>query len=308
MSLDFKTIATLLNSVHLYNFFLIDPRFASFWHLLRADKDDCLFRLLFVFLQVCGKGFKRPDHFKQHMIIHSDSKPFKCDICHRTFNQKVCLRKHLPCKEHEKQEKKLQSTLAKESRTKNNVKGAKKPTRKKKSVADTDRAGVSQEAGENQKAEGADLLESADVSSNVSLLSSISACPSEGSSSTSCFAPPSFVRSTAKLVDTEYYSEHQSTHTDYTHGRDFSTTQQLSDRTVSSTMNSFLSLPHTIFNVEDPLSLDTLPPLSSHDTHALSGRPLSHDSATDLGSMLLSTVERDLNSIVADSSSFFGND
>ena len=267
-----------------------------------------MFRLLFVFLQVCGKGFKRPDHFKQHMIIHSDSKPFKCDICHRTFNQKVCLRKHLPCKEHEKQEKKLQSTLAKENRTKNNVKGAKKPTRKKKSVADTDRAKVSQEAGENQKAEGADVLESADVSNDVSLLSSISACPSEGSSSTSCFVPPSFVRSTAKLVDSEYYTEHQSTHTDYPHGRDFSTTQQLSDRTVSSTMNSFLSLPHTIFNVEDPLSLDTLPPLSSHDTHALSGRPLSHDSATDLGSMLLSTVERDLNSIVADSSSFFGND
>ena len=62
--------------------------------------------------------------------------------------------------------------------------------------------------------------------------------------------------------------------------------------------------------VEEPLSLDTLTPLSSHDTHALSGRSLSQVNSTDLASVLLSSAisPENLNSIVEETSSFFGHD
>ena len=60
-------------------------------------------------LQVCGKGFKRKDHLREHKVIHSENKPYQCDTCLRKFNQHVCLRKHLPCRELERREKRSKS-------------------------------------------------------------------------------------------------------------------------------------------------------------------------------------------------------
>ena len=67
-----------------------------------------------IVLQSCGKAFKRKDHLREHRIIHSDDKPHKCDTCGRTFNQHVCLRKHLPCREAERQEKRERRRREKE--------------------------------------------------------------------------------------------------------------------------------------------------------------------------------------------------
>ena len=198
----------------------------------------------------------------------------------------------------------MESALAKQNKTKNKPKGARKPKGERKSRA-SNREKISQENAKS-RTDAQSVSDRCDVSNDVSLASSINNCRTEEPLLAGSYSPPSFVRPTTKFADSEYYSEQHSTHTDYTHERDFSA-QHLTDRTVSSSMNSLLSLPHAMFGVEEPLSLDTLPPLSSHDTHALSGRPLTHDSSTDLGSVLLSsTMERDFSSIVA--RSFFGQE
>lgn len=60
--------------------------------------------------QICGKAFKRKHHLQEHSYIHSVDKPFKCDTCSKTFNQRICLTKHLPCRERVKQQRKPSST------------------------------------------------------------------------------------------------------------------------------------------------------------------------------------------------------
>ncbi|XP_068681301.1 uncharacterized protein [Montipora foliosa] len=241
--------------------------------------------------EVCGKAFKRPDHFKQHKIIHSDSKPFKCDTCQRTFNQKVCLRKHLPCREHEKQQKKLKKSFATKTKTKNKPLPAAKRSIGENRFSVTSNTN-SQEIDETRSGNEATKDSNCfDVTNDVSLASSVDTCPSEGSILSQSYSPPSFVRPTQKLSDNEYYSE--------------SSFQPERD------MSAMLSLPHNMFScVDDTLSLDSLPPLSSHVTHALSGRPLIVDSSTDLGSMLLSgtMASENLSSIVDEASSLFGQD
>lgn len=125
---------------------------------------------------------------------------------------------------------------------------------------------------------------------------------------TGCYSPPSFVRPISKLIDNEYYSDHEETHDDYDqHHGDF-TSQHLTDRTETSLLPA--SFVPAMFGVEEPLSLDTLPPLPSHHTHTLSGRPLSHDTATDLGSVLLSSAMDPVNlrSIVEETNSLFDHD
>lgn len=244
---------------------------------------------------MCGKGFKRPDHFKQHKVIHSDSKPFKCDTCQRTFNQKVCLRKHLPCREHEKQQKKLQKSLAKESKTQNKTRRSRKSsTGEQKSVASNRKANSRQCSDSRSKDDTKISSDCCDHSKDLSLDSVADTCPSEASMLSSSYPPPSFVRPTSTLIDSEYYSDH-------------SETSDPHDRVL----NSLLSLPHTMFScVEDTLSLDTLTPLSSHDTHALSGRPLSNESSTDLGSVMLSSTMApdNLGSMVGETNSLFGQE
>lgn len=245
---------------------------------------------------MCGKGFKRPDHFKQHKIIHSENKPFKCDTCQRTFNQKVCLRKHLPCREHEKQQKKLQNSLAKQGKTQNKAKRSRKRSTGEQKSAGSDRKVNSQECSESHSRDDVTTAGSdcSDGSNDVNLASSIDTCPNEGSVFSRSYSPPSFVRPTSKLIDSEFYSDH--TETTYPHERD---------------MSSLLTLHHAMFScVEEPLSLDSLPSLPSHDTHALSEGPLSHDSSTDLSSVMLSSMmaPENLGSIVEETSSFFGHE
>ena len=246
---------------------------------------------------MCGKGFKRPDHFKQHKIIHSENKPFKCDTCQRTFNQKVCLRKHLPCKEHEKQQKKLQNSLAKQSKTQSKSKRSKKrSTGEQKSAGSDRKPDNSQECSESRSrddvaAAGSDCY---DGSNDINLASSFDTCPTEGSVFSGSYSPPSFIRPTSKLIDSEYDSDHSET--TYPHDRD---------------MNSLLALHHAMYScIEEPLSLDTLPSLPSHETHALSERPLGHDSSTDLSSVMLSSsmVLDNMGSIAEGTSSFFGQE
>ena len=217
----------------------------------------------------------------------------------------MCLRKHLPCKEHEKQQKKLQNSLAKQNRTQN------KPKRSKKSSANAPRKSeksedISYAPDCTSPAVDDTATDCCEVSNDFSLPSPVDT--SEDSLLAGCYSPPSFVRPISKLEDNEYYSEHEGSHQDYhEHDRDFSS-QHLTDRTETSLLPA--SFVPAMFGVDEPLSLDTLPPLPSHHTHALSGRPLSHDTATDLGSVFLSSPidSENLSSIVEETNVFFVHD
>lgn len=214
----------------------------------------------------------------------------------------MCLRKHLPCKEHEKQEKKLQNSLAKQNRTQN------KPKRSKKYSTNARKSGYSEDISQECGSPTVDdtATDCCEVSNDFSLPSPVDT--SESSLLAGSYSPPSFVRPISKLVDNEYYSEHEETHQDYDEqDRDFSA-QHLTDRTETSLLPA--SFVPAMFGVEEPLSLDTLPPLPSHHTHTLSGRPLSHDNATDLGSVLLSSTidSENLSSIVEETNSLFDHD
>ena len=263
------------------------PRFLSRRRLVKI--------LLKNIFQVCGKAFKRPDHFKQHKIIHSESKPFKCDTCQRTFNQKVCLRKHLPCREQEKQQKKLQKSLV-NKKTKAGNKGKRQPVSMRSTGKNKSTVNLKtnlKERGDNQtRNEAAKGLNCCNVTNDVNLAFSAETSPSEGSILSRCYSPPSFVRPTPKLIDGEDYSV--SSESSFQPERD---------------MGTLLSLPQNMFSCEDDtLSLDSpLPPLSSHVTDGLSGRPPIVDSSTDLGCILLdgSMASENLASIVEEASSLF---
>lgn len=198
----------------------------------------------------------------------------------------------------------MQNSLAKENQTKKKkIKRPRKPSAKKKDKSDDSEVN-SQECTSRTANDTAP--DSCDVSNDFSLTLPMDA--NESSLLDGCYSPPSFVRPTSKLIENEYYSSQHETHDDYQqHDRDFSS-QHLTDRSETSLLPT--AFVPTMFSVEEPLTLDTLPPLPSHDTHALSERPLSHDSATDLGSVLLSsTMEpENLSSIVGETNSLFAQD
>ena len=43
---------------------------------------------------ICLKKFKKTYNLKQHLLIHTNDKPFKCDTCGKAFVQKSNLTKH----------------------------------------------------------------------------------------------------------------------------------------------------------------------------------------------------------------------
>jgi hypothetical protein len=45
--------------------------------------------------QVCRKMFPTPSKLAVHFRIHSGIKPFKCDLCSRSFRQKIHLQRHM---------------------------------------------------------------------------------------------------------------------------------------------------------------------------------------------------------------------
>ena len=198
----------------------------------------------------------------------------------------------------------MQNSLAKQNRTQN------KPKRSKKSSAIAPRkSGTTEDVSQADYASPSVDDASTDcceVSNDFSFASPVDT--SENSLLAGCYSPPSFVRPISKLDDNEYYSGHEDTHQDYhEHDGDFSS-QHLTDRTETSLLPA--SFVPAMFGVEEPLSLDTLTPLHSHHTHALSGRPLSHDNASDLGSVFLSGSidSENLSSIVEEANSFFDHD
>jgi hypothetical protein len=45
--------------------------------------------------QVCRKIFSTPSNLAAHFRIHSGIKPFKCDLCSRSFRQKIHIQRHM---------------------------------------------------------------------------------------------------------------------------------------------------------------------------------------------------------------------
>lgn len=44
--------------------------------------------------ELCGRTFSKSYYLKQHMIKHSEERPFQCDICHLTFKGRYYLDIH----------------------------------------------------------------------------------------------------------------------------------------------------------------------------------------------------------------------
>ena len=79
---------------------ICQARFNQTTHL-RSHKKNC-HDIFWIFLQVsekicpyCGKQFQSPFATRRHILIHTNEKPYKCEICGTGFVQKVHLKSHL---------------------------------------------------------------------------------------------------------------------------------------------------------------------------------------------------------------------
>lgn len=66
------------------------------------------------FCSICAKSFSRRAYLQAHMIVHKDSRQFKCEDCGREFKKKHHLQHHL--ESHER--KKLKAALKAEAKAK----------------------------------------------------------------------------------------------------------------------------------------------------------------------------------------------
>ena len=45
--------------------------------------------------EICGRLFPSPSHLKNHLLIHSDEKPYSCGTCGKSFKRNGDLKKHM---------------------------------------------------------------------------------------------------------------------------------------------------------------------------------------------------------------------
>ena len=55
---------------------------------------SCILCLTSFYFQDCDKKFTSKFKLKRHILIHSQTKTFLCDVCHRAFRRKDHLRNH----------------------------------------------------------------------------------------------------------------------------------------------------------------------------------------------------------------------
>ena len=79
----------------------------------------------------CGKKFKQKVHQKKHTATHSDEKPFKCNICVKSFRREDTLQRHMKSNKHKKADKKQKKKLEKASKSSDKKKSAPKALKAK---------------------------------------------------------------------------------------------------------------------------------------------------------------------------------
>lgn len=60
----------------------------------RFSDYDCIINLWNLLNQVCLKTFTRRPHLQEHMILHTQDRPFKCSFCDEYFKSRFARLKH----------------------------------------------------------------------------------------------------------------------------------------------------------------------------------------------------------------------
>lgn len=63
-------------------------------NVINCVKRNNKFEHIFIVEQICSKTFSRRPHLQEHMILHTQDRPFKCSFCDEYFRSRFARLKH----------------------------------------------------------------------------------------------------------------------------------------------------------------------------------------------------------------------